>query len=249
MVATAAIKSYGATLKIGAVTVGEILNFGDIVSKLNTKDVSAHDSGGIEQKIPVGVFRIDPVTFELNTLVADAGQVALYAAYAGRTKSTFTVTAPPEITATWVFDGYVTVWDDGLGGEPDSMTRKVTIDVTGGSVIAIGASADATTIAYSDSVGVKTSLPVFASATYGPYTLTVNTASGYVLVTVTDATAVAITAQATIAGVAGVVWNLTTAVQSGQIVIGAAATTTLLTITVKDSGKVLKTYIIYVVRP
>jgi hypothetical protein len=247
MAATAAVKVFGTTFTWNAVAIAELTQIGFPGIDTTMIDVSSEDSDDAFREYIAGMHDGGELTLEGNFIKGDTtGQIAFLNDAIAGTARTGVITL--QGGGTWTFTGLCKSVKPG-GDLDGQQTISFTVKVSGKPVLALTASADATTIAYEDSVGVKTSLPVFASATYGPYTVTVDTASTYIKVTVTDGTAATITAQATIAGTAGPVYNLTTAVQSGQIAIGDAATTTLLTIICTDSGEIPVTYTIYVVRP
>jgi len=84
----------------------------------------------------------------------------------------------------------------------------------------------------------------YAAETY-VYSATVNTASTWVKMTCTQATAV-ITAYNSFNGTTV---TLTTTVQSEPMLLGLASTLTTLTVTVKDPLKAPKSYIFRIVRP
>ena len=238
---TAAVKAFGATLQWNSQTVAELTDIGMPGIKTTSIDVSNEQSTGAFREFIAGMHDGGSVAVKGNWILGDTnGQVAMAADAAAGTKRTVVITG---VSFTWTFTAFLTDFQP-AGALDREFNFTATMKVSGQPVLGVTASADATTIAYEDSVGVKTSLPVFASSTYGPYTVTVATASTYIKITVTDATAVTIVATAL-----GVAWNLTTAVESGQIIVGAAGTTTTLTIVVTDSGKVSKTYTVYVVRP
>ncbi len=239
---SSAVKTFGATLTWNGTAIAEVINFGMPGIKTTMIDVSNEDSANAFKEYIAGMHDGGQLALECNLLVSDTnGQIAMEVdALAGTARSVVITFSGG--TSTWTATCLCSDWQP--SGVLDGQLKvAMTLKVTGKPVLAITASANATTIAYEDSVGVKTSLPVFAGGTY-LYTVTINTASTYIKVTVTDATAATIVATAL-----GINWNLTTGVQSGEIVVGAAATTTLLTVAVTDTGKVAKTYQIYVVRP
>jgi hypothetical protein len=111
--------------------------------------------------------------------------------------------------------------------------------ISGKPVLAITASADATTIA----VSVGTLNPAFSGSTY-EYVDPVVTGTGSLTFTVTDATAVITLHNSFTDGTS----TLTTGVASAAQSLGAAGTVTTFTITCTDSGKVAKVYVVYVSR-
>ncbi len=245
---TSALKAFGKVLRWNSQLVAEVTKITYSGSKSTAVIVTSEDSSaGWQEKIG-GLKDAGTISLEFNFIPGDTvGQIAMAADFANQVVRTATITFPPASATVLTVSGFLSDFklvDGGLDGE---LKGAATITITGAPSIAITASSNISALVYTDSVGAKTSLPVFAAATHGPYTVTINTASGYIMLTVTHTGTIA--AQATIAGVAGPVWYLTSTVISGQIVVGAAATTTLLTITVTDTGKVPVTYTVYIVRP
>jgi hypothetical protein len=240
---TSALQAFSGSLTWNGNPVAEITDLGLPKQKVGSVRVTNEDSPNAAEEYIPGLVEGGEVSIKFNFIPGDTlGQVAMATDFHARVKRTVVITKAGGLI-TWTFTAHLTAFDaEGkLDGE---INGSATMKISGIPVLAYSASADITTIAYEDSVGAKTSLPVFASATYGPYTVTIATASTYIKVTVTDATAATITAEAL-----GVVHPLTTAVQSGQIIVGAAGTTTLLTITAIDTDQTAKVYTIYVVRP
>lgn len=246
MPVTSAIAGYGTTLKRAGNVIAELTNITGPSKGADSIDVTNFSSPDYYREFIRGFKDGGEVSVEGNFIAGDTlGQIALETDFEAGTVQAFIITFLN--STTWTFSAVVTKYEttapfDGKVG------LAVTLKVSGKPVLGVTLSVDATTIAYEDSVGVKTSLPVWVATTY-VYSVTINTASTYIKVTVTDATAVTIRAQATILGVAGPVYDLTHTIQSGQITIGAAASTTPMTVTVTDTGKSPKVYTIYVVRP
>jgi hypothetical protein len=243
MGASQAIPGYGTVLTMGGNPVAELTSITPPVPKADSIDTSNFSSPNHYREAIGGFIDAGEATLEGNYIGGDTlGQVAMMAARDTGTPQAFIITLVDgttcAFTAVVLEAGPATINFDG------KVNFSARLKVSGASAWTVTLSANITALTYEDSVGVKTSLPVFAAGTLGPYTVTINTASGYVKVTVTQATATTIIAECL-----GVQHNLTTTVQSGQITVGAAATTTLLTITVTDTGKAPKTYTIYVVRP
>ena len=143
---------------------------------------------------------------------------------------------------TWTFNAVVK--DLGTDTPFDGKVGfSATLKVSGKPVLGVMLSDFLSGMDFEDSVGVKTSIPALADDTY-TYSLTIDTDSSYVKITVTQEAAVTI-----VASCLGVSHNLTTGVQSGEIAVGDTNTTTLLTVTASDTGKSPRVYTIYVVRP
>ncbi len=247
MPASSAIAGHGTTLQRDGNTIAELTRITPPRPKAETIDVSNFASPSYYREFKRGFIDGGEVGIEGNYISGDTdGQIGLETDRDAGTVQDFIITLIDGTTCTFT----AIVMD--CGPSDISYDGKVgfsaSLKACGKPVWAVTLSVDATTIAYEDSVGAKTSLPVWVATTY-LYTVTINTASTYIKLTVTDATAATIKAQAFPAGVAGPEYNLTTAVQSGQIAVGAAATTTKLTVTVTDTAKSPKTYTIYVVRP
>jgi predicted secreted protein len=238
---TAAIAGYGTTLKRDGNAIAELTSISGPSKARDTIDVTNFGSPDTYREFIAGMKDGGEVGIEGNFIASDTdGQVGLDTDFEAGTIQDFIITFPD--STTWTFTAIVTKFET-----TDTFDGKVgfsaSLKVSGKPTLGVTLSADITTIAYEDSVGAKTSLPVWVATTY-LYTVTINTASTYIKLTVTDATAASIIAEC-----GGVEYSLTTTVQSGQITVGAAATTTLLTVTVKDTAKSPKTYTIYVVRP
>ena len=244
MTASSGISGLGGTFTWNTHVVGELTKWGDIDITVDSIDVTHSASVSYTREFIPGLVDSGSVSIEGNFITSDTdGQVAMITDALARTQRAFVVTGPTAAAYTWSGNGFLTNIKVGAPFDnkiPFSATLKIDGVITPG----ITASADATTITFADSVGAVTPVPgPFDGATY-IYSATINTASGYIKATVTDATATSI-----VATCLGVSHTLTTTVQSEQITVGAADTITTLTITVTDSGKVPVTYTIYVTRP
>ena len=241
MPVTQAIAGYGTTLKRNGNTIAELTSLTGPKKSADVIDVTNFSSPNSYREFIRGFKNGGEVGMTGNFIAGDTnGQIGLETDFEAGTVQTFVM----EFTdgTTWTFSAVI----KDLGTEASfdgKVSFSATLTISGKPVLGVTLSANISALVYNDSVGVKTSLPVFAAGTY-LYTLTIDTASAYVKLTVTQATAATI-----VASCLGVSYNLTTTVQSGQIAVSAAGTTTLLTITVTDTGKSPKTYTIYVVRP
>jgi predicted secreted protein len=238
---TSAVASYGLTLQWNGQPLAEVRNVSGPGMSFDSIDVTHYTSANQMKEYIAGFGDGGDVGIEANFIAGDtAGQVAFITDAFAKTARQVIITHTAGIS--WTFTAVVSKLD--FTSPMDAQLGfTATLKVSGYPTLGITASADITTIAYVDSAGAKTSLPVWTDHIYA-YSLTIDTASTWVKLTVTDATAATI-----VASCLGVTHNLTTAVQSGQITVGAAGTTTPLTVTATDTGKVPKTYTIQVVRP
>ncbi len=241
---TSAVSAFGSTLSWNAVALAELSSISGPSLSVDTIDVSSDGSPSGFREFIAGMKDGGEVSVAGNFISGDTtGQIALTTDMMAGTVRQVVITDPTLSASTWTFNAICTKF------EPDrpfdgKFGFTATFKVTGVPVLAVTESADITDMTFEDSVGAVTPVPgPFAGGTY-TYSATINTASTYIKVTVTDATAASI--KATCLGVEHV---LTSTVQSGQITVGAADTVTKLTITVKDTGKVAKTYTIYITRP
>lgn len=244
MVASSGISGLGGTFTWNTYVVAELTRWGDIDISVDSIDVSHANSDSATKEFIPGLVDSGSVLIEGNFISSDTtGQVAMITDALARTQRAFIVTGPTAAAYSWSGNGFLTNVKVGAPFDnkiPFSATLKIDGVITPG----ITASADITTLTFADSTGAVTPVPSpFAGGTY-IYSATINTASGYIKATVTDATATSI-----VATCLGVSHTLATAVQSEQIAVGAADTITTLTITVTDSGKVPVTYTVYVTRP
>jgi hypothetical protein len=241
---TSAIAALGVTLSRDSHLIAELTNISGLETTLETIDVTSHDSADDFREYIGGLLDGGEIGIEGNFIGGDTdGQIGLNTDHLLKTVQDFVITFPTAITATWTFSGLVTKFKAGDFKMDGPVSFSASIKITGKPVLAVTASADITTLALECASGVISPSPNLTAAVYD-YGLAVITTDAYVMVTVTDASASSIKATAL-----GITWNLSTTVQSGHILIGAADTTTDLEIVVTDSGKVSKTYTVHVVRP
>ncbi len=243
MTASAALSAFGKTLTWDGALIAEITNLGMPSMKADSIDITSEDSDDSFREFLAGLRDGGEISIEFNFIPGDTtGQIAMAADFAAGATKTATIALPAAAATAWTFNGFLTAFS--MSGAMDGkLMGAATIKITGNPVLSVTASADITTIVYTDSVGVKTSLPVFASSTYA-YSVTIATGSSWIKLTVTDATAATIKVTCL-----GVEHLLTSGAISEQITVGAAATSTPLTVVVTDTGKVAKTYTVLVVRP
>lgn len=237
------LSAFGTTLKWNGETIAELTSIGGPGISVDTIDLTHHASADGFREFVGGLADGGEVSIEGNFIPSDtAGQVALIADMIAKTVREVIITGPTAGAFTWTFNALIIAFEPAHPYD-DKLSFTATMKVIGKPVLGITASANISAMSFVDSVGAKTPIPAFAAAVY-TYTLTIATASGWVKVTVTQGTAVSIVATAL-----GVAHTLTTEVQSEQIAVGDADSVTELTVVVRDSGKVAKTYTIYVQRP
>ena len=230
----------GTTLTRAGSLIAELKNIDGIKIKRNTWDATSHDSPAGYDEFKPGRKSGGEVALEGMFIAGDTnGQIGLLADLNAGTLQHFIMTFPSAIGATWTFDGIVTAFETGASSEDKPATFKASIKVSGQPVLGIGASAGFTTPFLSTSTG--TLFPVAASTTY-EYYLPVVTGTTSITVTPT-ATAGVITVTAN-----GATQTVTSGAASSAIALGAAGTTTLVTITVTETGKSPKVYHVLVGR-
>ena len=228
MTDTQGLVAHGTTLKIAGVTVGELKNIDGLDISAADVDFSNHDNNWDEFK--PGRRAISDLSVEGNWIPGNAGQAAMYAAFIAGTIAEFIVTGP-DGSYTWTFNAYVkqlkSAQPDG-----DKVGFSATLKGTGAAVLAVGASADLSGLV--PSVGTLT----------GPLTASIY---DYVVPVITGTTGLTITPTgAGVIKVNGVVVVTTEA--SGTITLGDAGSVTEIIVTAQETGKVLKTYTIWVAR-
>ena len=239
---TEAKSAFGTTLKKGATAIAELTNIGGPSLSADTLDVTSLDSADGYREFIQGVRDGGEISIEGNFIPGNAGQVALVTDLNDGSLDAYTITFPAAMATTWTFNAIVTAFECSAPFD-DKASFTATLKVSGKPVLGVTVSADISALVYTDSVGVKTSIPLFVATIYD-YSVTIATTSSWIKVTVTQATAELITATCL-----GVVHTLTSGAISEQITVGAAVTTTDLIILVRDAGKVAKTYEVHVVRP
>lgn len=241
---TAAKSTLGITLKRDDNLIAEITNLTGPELSLETIDVTSHDSADDFREYIGGLLDGGEIQIEGIFKAADtSGQIGLQTDMLAKTLQTFVLTFPTSVTATWTFTALVTRFKASDFPLDDAQRFSATLKISGKPVLAITASADITALAIAATSGAIALSPDLTAAVY-TYGCTVGTGDAFVKLTITDATAASIKVTAL-----GVEWNLTSAVESGNIVIDAADTITDVKIEVTDTGKVTKTYHLYVVRP
>lgn len=193
----------------------------------------------------VGLRDAGDLSLEGNLYPGDAlGQVAMHADLASGTERAYVLTFPPAMGASMSFQGLVTAFSTGTPME-GKVPFSATIKISGVPTLNITASNNITVlVGIEENIGVALDfVPNFLATTYIYSTALINTASTWVKVTVTFAAGVG-TVECL-----GVTQSLVSTVQSGAILIGAANTSSVVTITIKETNKVATVYTIHVPRP
>jgi len=238
---------YGTTLKWNDKTVIRLTKIGKVTPKVAKLDATTFGSSDYYKEYLPGM--IDPGEVSIEGLFRPddtEGQKAMYDDMNSREVREFIITFPSTIAATtWTGNAYIMDFAPGDITPENLIKVSMTLFITGKPTLAVTLSAD-----ISDMTGIEenagaslTFVPAFAAATY-TYETTVNTASDWIKLTVTQATAASITATAL-----GTSYTLTSGVQSSQIAIDNADSVTEVVISEYDTGKAAKTYKIYVARP
>lgn len=202
-------------------------------------DVTNHDSANSFREFIVGPANGGEIGLEGNFIASDsAGQIAFHTDMQGGTSRTAWLIMPMSVGAAMTFSAFAKgfepsfPYDDKLGvtgslqttGKPTLLTTQTT-----------GISA---MTGIEENAGAALSItPAVAAGTYA-YTCTVNTASTWVKLTVTAASHT-IYIQGT---------SVATGVQSGEIALGAAGTTTDVFIMAYEAAKAPRVYILTVTR-
>lgn len=235
--------AFGTTLKWNGEALAELLSIGGPSISIDTIDMTSHDSADTFRDFVAGLRDGGDVSIEGNFIPGDtAGQRAFITDLKAGTKREVIITGPTAAAFTWTFDAIATAYEPSYPFD-GKLGFTATLKVTGKPVLAISTTANSSALSFIDSVGAKTPIPAYAVGVY-VYTLTIASASGWIKITTTHATAASIIATAL-----GVEHVLQTTVQSEQILVGAADSVTPVTIDYKETGKITKRYTIYVQRP
>lgn len=241
---TAAIASYGTTIKWDGALLAEITSIEGPGVKFDTIDVTSYSSPNAFKEFIAGFGDGGEVTIEGNFIPGDAlGQIAFIADAFAKSVKEVIITLPTAAAVSWTFDALCTSLEfkQPLEGQ---LGFTATLKVSGIPVIGLTMSVGATVLTGIEKTGTAPLViaPTFDVAIFIYTTTPINTASDWVKFTVTAAGVITATAL-------GVEYPLVTTVLSPAITIDAANTVTPVVITVKETGKVAKTYTFYVGRP
>lgn len=240
---TSGYSAFGTTLKWNAQPLAELQSIGGPGISIDTVELTSHDSAYAFREFVAGLRDGGDISIEGNFIPGDtAGQRAFITDMKAGTKREVIITGPSAAGFTWTFDAIATGYEPSYPFD-GKLGFTATLKVTGKPTLAIGTSANSSALSLVDGVGALTLVPVYAAAKY-VYATEVATASNWIKITTTHATAVSIIATAL-----GVEHVLTSTEQSEQIVIGLADTVTEVTIDYKVAGQIPVRYTVWVTRP
>lgn len=237
--------AYGTILSRVGVPIAEIRNITAPSPKADTAEVTTHDSAGGYKEFLVTLKDGGECVLEGNFYPGDAGQAALIADFNSSTIRAYTLTLPVAMGSTLTFNGYVTSSPE-IGAPVDgAVSFKATIKTTGQVAVNVTASNNITAL-----TGVEETLaaaidfiPNFLATVYTYGVDGIDTASDWITLNATFAAGIGTVT------CLGVVINILSTIDSGQIVIGAANSITDVVISIKETNKVAKVYTIHVTRP
>lgn len=100
--------SVGTVFKISSTTVGQLKSIGGVECSADTIDVTSLDSTGGYREFVAGFKNGGEVALSGFFKKGDAGQSALNTAFGTGTLTSFSITFPTAISASWAFSGVVT---------------------------------------------------------------------------------------------------------------------------------------------
>ena len=233
---TSAIAALGVTLARDGNVIAELSKIGPVGKSRELIDVTNLNTSGGYKEFIGGMRDGGEVSVEGNFIAGDTnGQMGLQTDFDGETAQSFVLTFPTAITATWTFSAVVTKFETDFEVN-NKVPFRSTLKITGAPVLAVTASAGLTTPFFVVSESAVL-VPAAAAAVYD-----------YVATVLTAITSVTITPTAT-AGVIKVNGStVTTGEASSAITLGAAGSVTTATITVTETGKTAKTYMVRITR-
>jgi len=241
---TEAIAAYGTTLQWNAQPLAELTSISGPSISIDTIDVTHYGSASGFKEFIAGFGDGGEVTLEGNFLPGDTdGQYAFKVDAFAKAVREVIITFPAAAATTWTFNGLVTSLDFDEAKE-EQLKFSATIKISGVPALAITASTGMATLTGKEQTleAALVFVPAFAIGTF-TYTVTVDTASDWVTLTPTaDSHTITITCGTQIQ-------TVTSTYESTSIILGLAGTTTTITVKVQQSGKVAKTYTLYISRP
>ncbi len=166
----------GTTLSIGGTTIAEVTSISGPSLSADSIDVTTMDTTTRYREFIQGLLDGGEVSFDLMFYPGDAGQAAMYTAFGAGTDSTYIITFPTAVGATWTFDGFPTACGNEIPMD-EAITQSWTIKLstsptlgttasTGWSAFLLrdsGDSADATNFTITPAVAAST---YYYSATF-----------------------------------------------------------------------------------
>lgn len=231
--------TFGTKLKWNGNYVAGLTVINGIQLSRDSRDITTHNSSNQYEEVAVGLKRNGEVTVEGFFSGADTnGQVAMMTDFDNGTLRAGVIEFPSTIAAQWQFNGYLTnikVGDAPVDGE---LPFTATIKPTGKPSLVISESTGMSALTISNSAVLA---PAFAIGTF-TYVATVLTGVTSVTVTPTAAShTITVTAN-------GASQTVTSGQASSAITLGSAGSVTPIVIEVQESGKIKKTYTIYLTR-
>lgn len=224
--------------------IAEISNIGGPSIKIDSLDVTTHDSLDFFRAFTAGLVDAGEVTIEGNFYPGDAlGQVLFITEALARTTRPVTITGPAAAAFDWAFTGFVTAIDF-TGPDEGILGFTATIKITGEPLLGVTLTADLTDLTGIDSaLGALTFTPAFLG-TKNDYNIAVVTAITWIKVTPTLATAITTITQDSDSNSQ----TVASAAQSGTIALKAALSITIVTLRVRTPGNVAQVYRLHVYR-
>ena len=234
--------TFGTTLTRNGNVVGSLTSIGGVELTQEFEDGTTHESADAFREKVGTVFDAGNVPIEGYFEPGDAdGQLGLMADMAARTLQTFVMTFPAELATTWTFTALITKWKIGDAPIDGLLPFEAELEISGKPVLAVTASTGLTTPFFTVSGAGTLIVPAAAGAVY-TYVADIGTAITSVTITPT-ATAGVITITAN-----GTSQVVTSGAASSAITLGAAGSIVTATISVKEAGKVAKTYTVHLTR-
>ena len=234
-----ATKGLGTTISIGGTAIGNLTDINGTDMSVETQEVTTLDDTA-KDYIP-GIFDGGEVSVSGFFEPGNTGQAAMDTAFRAGTESTFIITFPTSMGATWTFTGYVTKMSSGASlSDPVKFDATIlltalpslgTTATTGASalvVIAVGG-AGLTSAAYTPSFAIGTFFYGFTFTTESAYAIKVTAADHTILLYIDGTYSQALTSGSESSSIA-------------QVAAGAKE----LKVICYESGKTPKTYIIMV---
>lgn len=232
-------QAHGTTLARAGNVIAESIKIGGWAVNREMLDVTAHDSpDGYDQYIP-GLKRSGEFPISGNFYAGDTnGQIGLLTDFEAGTLQDFVLTYSDDGT-TLTFKAYVKEFGVGEADVNGSLPFTASLKINGKPVVGI-----------TNSAGITTPFMTFSAGTCAPAPATA--VLDYVLTEANGVSTVTITPTAA-AGVITITANgVSQVVTSGQastaIALGAAGSITVVSMSVKETGKTAKVYTIRVVR-
>jgi hypothetical protein len=132
--------AFGTTFSWGGTVIGSINNINGLSVKVETVEVTTHDSTDAYKEYVPSLIDTDEVTLDgYFNASTTSGQVAMLTDLNARTSKECVITFPASTKATWTFDGLLTGFT--VGGAPvdGAIPFTAAIKVTGKPVLAISA--------------------------------------------------------------------------------------------------------------